>query len=67
MLHLAQAEPGRRTTGAELGFTVGDVDVIHQKAAAFDVTVLRAPHQGEWGRSAHYQDPDGNVVSLTNE
>jgi predicted enzyme related to lactoylglutathione lyase len=65
MLHLAQARPGQHTTGAEIGITVEDVDAIHQKAAQFAVTVLRPPHDGQWGRHAAYADPDGNVVSVT--
>jgi predicted enzyme related to lactoylglutathione lyase len=65
MLHLAQAGPGRHTTGAEIGITVDDVDAVHEKAAQFGVTVLADPHDGEWGRNAVYQDPDQNIVSIT--
>jgi predicted enzyme related to lactoylglutathione lyase len=57
MLHLAQAKPGQRTTGAQIGITVDDVDAVHQKAAQFGVTVLEQPHDGEWGRNAVYEDP----------
>lgn len=65
ILHLAQAEPGRHTTGAEIGITVDDVDAVHQKAAQFGITVLQMPHDGEWGRNAVYEGPDGNIVSIT--
>ncbi len=65
MLHIAQAGPGQRTTGAQLGITVDDVDAVHQKAAQFGVTVLEQPHDGEWGRNAVYEDPDRNIVSVT--
>ena len=65
MLHLAQAKPGQHTTGAQIGITVGDVDAVHQNAAQFGVTVLERPHDAEWGRNARYEDPDGNVVSVT--
>ena len=65
MLHLAQAKPGQHTTRAQIGITVGDVDAIHQKAAQLGVTVLEQPRDGEWGRNARYEDPDGNIVSLT--
>lgn len=65
MLHLAQAEPGRRTTGAQIGITVGDIDAVHQKATQFGVKVLEQPHDAEWGRNAVYEDPDGNIVSVT--
>jgi predicted enzyme related to lactoylglutathione lyase len=65
MLHIAQAGPGRRTTGARIGITVDDVDAVHQKAAQFGVTVLEQPRDGEWGRNAVYEDPDQNIVSVT--
>jgi predicted enzyme related to lactoylglutathione lyase len=65
LFHLAQAEPGQHTTGAQIGITVGDVDAVHQAAAQFGVTVLAQPHDGEYGRNAVYQDPDGNIVSVT--
>jgi organic hydroperoxide reductase OsmC/OhrA/predicted enzyme related to lactoylglutathione lyase len=65
MLHLAQAEPGQQTTGAQIGITVEDVDVVHQRAAQFGVTVLEPPHDGPWGRCATYKDPDGNTISVT--
>lgn len=65
MLHLAQARPGQRTIGAQIGITVGDVDAVHQKAAQLGVTVLEQPHDGEYGRNAVYEDPDGNIVSVT--
>lgn len=65
MLHLAQAEPGQHTTGAEIGITVENVDAVHQKASQFGVTVLKQPYDGEWGRNAVYEDPDRNAVSVT--
>jgi predicted enzyme related to lactoylglutathione lyase len=65
LLHLAQAKPGQHTTGAQIGITVRDVDAVHQKAAQFGVTVRERPRDGEWGRNAMYEDPDGNMVSVT--
>jgi predicted enzyme related to lactoylglutathione lyase len=65
LLHLAQGRPGQHTTGAEIGITVEDVDAVHQRAAQFGVTVRSEPHDGEWGRNAVYEDPDGNTVSVT--
>jgi predicted enzyme related to lactoylglutathione lyase len=65
LLHLAQAKPGQHTTGAQIGITVQDVDAVHQTAAQFQVTVLKRPHDGEYGRNALYEDPDGNIVSVT--
>ena len=65
LFHLAQAEPGQHTTGAQIGITVGDVDAVHQAAAQHGVTVLAQPRDGEYGRNAVYEDPDGNIVSVT--
>jgi predicted enzyme related to lactoylglutathione lyase len=65
LFHLAQAEPGQHTSGAQIGITVGDVDAVHQTAGQFGVAVLVEPHDGEWGRNAVYEDPDGNIVSVT--
>jgi len=65
ILQLAQAEPGRHTSGVEIGISVDDVDAVHQKAELFGVTVLTEPHQGVWGRNAVYEGPDGNIVSIT--
>lgn len=65
LFHLAQAEQGQHTRGAQIGITVGDVDAVHHSAAQFGVTVLEQPHDAEWGRNAVYRDPDGNIVSVT--
>jgi predicted enzyme related to lactoylglutathione lyase len=65
ILHLAQAKPGEHTTGAEIGISVNDVDAVHENAAQFGVTVLQRPQDGPWGRNAVYEDPDGNIVSVT--
>ena len=65
ILHITQAEPGQHTTGAQIGITVDDVDAVHRKAADFGIRVLHMPHDGEWGRNAVYEGPDGNIVSIT--
>lgn len=65
ILHLAQAKPGQHTTGAQIGIMVDDVDAVHRKAAQFGVRVVQGPHDGEWGRNAVYEGPDGNIVSIT--
>jgi predicted enzyme related to lactoylglutathione lyase len=65
MLQLAQSERDRRTTGAEIGIAVEDVDAVHARAAMFGVPVLEPPHEDRWGRNALYEDPDGNLVSVT--
>jgi predicted enzyme related to lactoylglutathione lyase len=65
LLHLAQGGPGQHTTGAEIGITVDDVDAVHHRAVQFGVTVRGEPRDGRWGRTALYEDPDGNTVSVT--
>ena len=65
LLHVAQAEPGQHTTGAQIEITVEDADAVHQRAAPFGVTVLEPPHDRQWGRCATYQDPDKNTISAT--
>lgn len=65
IMHLAQGKPGQHTTGAQIGIMVDDVDAVHRKAAQFRVKVLKGPHDGEWGRNAVYEGPDGNIVSIT--
>lgn len=65
MLHLVQAEPDNATQNAQVGFSVDDVDGLHERAQELQILVIDPPHEEEWGRNAKYADPDGNVVSLT--
>ncbi len=59
------ASRGRVTSGAQLSFPVGDLAEVHQRAVAAGIRVLREPAAVPWGRSSLYEDPDGNLVSLT--
>jgi predicted enzyme related to lactoylglutathione lyase len=65
-LHFAlyQAK-GSPTSGAQVSFSVADVDAAHDRAVAAGAEVLHPPRAEPWGRSARYRDPDGNVVELT--
>jgi Predicted enzyme related to lactoylglutathione lyase len=52
-------------TRSSFGFTVDDLDAIHRQVEASGTKVVQAPTTRPWGRSATYQDADGNTVSLT--
>jgi predicted enzyme related to lactoylglutathione lyase len=54
-----------RTTGAQVGFRVDDLDSAHERAVAAGAEVIHGPIPQPWGRSARYRDFDGNVVELT--
>ena len=58
----ADAHP---TTGAELGFHVEDVSVVHERVVAASATVLHEPRPEPWGLTGRYRDPDGNIVGVT--
>jgi len=66
-LHLALFPSGLRgpTANAQLGFFVDDVDALHERAETAGLHVLHAPRDEPWGRTSRYEDPDGNVVGLT--
>lgn len=65
-LHFALYETkGERTSGAQLSFTVDDLESAHRAAIAAGATVLHEPRDEPWGRSGRYRDLDGNVVELT--
>ncbi len=48
-----------------LGFSVKDLSSIHERLMAENVKVINAPKKEHWGLTADYEDPDGNVVALT--
>lgn len=65
-LHFALYETkGTTTSGAQVAFRVGDIDVAHAAALAAGAVMLHPPRDEPWGRSARYRDHDGNVVELT--
>jgi predicted enzyme related to lactoylglutathione lyase len=55
----------RPTTGAQISLRVDDVDAAHAQAVKAGTRVLHEPRTEPWGRSARYQDLDGNVIELT--
>jgi predicted enzyme related to lactoylglutathione lyase len=52
-------------TRSSFGFTVPDLDAVHRQVEASGAKVVQAPQTRPWGRSATYQDADGNTFSLT--
>lgn len=52
-------------TRSSFGFTVDDLDAVHRQVEAAGTKVVQPPTTRPWGRSATYQDADGNTVSLT--
>ena len=64
MFSIYAAGPGE-TTRSSFGFGVADLDAVHTRLEAAGTKVVHAPRSQPWGRSATYQDADGNMVSLT--
>jgi lactoylglutathione lyase len=52
----------------EVAFLCEDVDAEHERLLAAGVGILAPPTDRPWGeRTLHFQDPDGNVVELTQQ
>jgi lactoylglutathione lyase len=66
-LHFAlyQAKDGSRTSGAQLGFQVDDIQGAHERAVAAGAVVIHPPRPEPWGSTSRYYDFDGNILSLT--
>jgi predicted enzyme related to lactoylglutathione lyase len=56
---------GQPTSGAQITLSVENVDNAHATAVRAGVHVLHGPRAEPWGRSARYEDLDGNVIELT--
>ena len=55
----------RPTSGVHISLSVDDIDAAHAVAARAGARVLHVPRREPWGRSARYEDFDGNVIELT--
>jgi predicted enzyme related to lactoylglutathione lyase len=55
----------RPTTGAQISFSVENIAAAHAAAVDGGARVLHDPRNEPWGRSARYEDFDGNVIELT--
>ena len=65
-LHFALYQSkGEVTRGAQVGFGCDDLVAAHARFAGAGVLVFHPPRSEPWGETARYADPDGNVVSLT--
>jgi predicted enzyme related to lactoylglutathione lyase len=61
-LYPAKEKP---TSGAQIALSVADIDGAHAAAVRAGAHVLHEPRAEPWGRSARYEDFDGNVIELT--
>jgi predicted enzyme related to lactoylglutathione lyase len=61
-LHPTKNQP---TSGAQITFSVDDIDKAHGTAASAGAHVIHEPRTEPWGRSARYEDLDGNMIELT--
>jgi len=66
-LHLAlfQAKGGGPTRGAQLAFTVDDLEAANERALKAGAVLIHPPRDEPWGSTARYADLDGNCISLT--
>jgi predicted enzyme related to lactoylglutathione lyase len=55
------------TSGAQLGFPTDDLAADHERLIRAGVSVIHPPRTEPWGATARYADPDGNVISLTEQ
>ncbi len=65
LLFSIYAAGGGEATRSSFGFSVDDLDAVHGQVEASGTKVVQPPTTRPWGRSATYQDADGNTVSLT--
>jgi lactoylglutathione lyase len=62
---LYESKDGTTTRSAQIAFRVDDIETAHARALEAGATVLHAPKSQPWGTSARYEDPDGNIIELT--
>ena len=53
------------TVGAQVAFAVVDLEAAHERALEAGAVLIHGPDSQPWGRSARYNDFDGNVIELT--
>lgn len=53
------------TSGAQLGFPAPSLGEVHDRASKAGVRIVAEPREVPWGREAVYEDPDGNLVTVT--
>ena len=65
VLALFPAVEAAATSAATLGFTLPDLEAVHERAVATAASVYDELRDTQWGRRAMYHDPDGHVVVVT--
>ena len=55
------------TRAVQIGFPTDDIAAAHAHLVEIGTDVIHAPRPEPWGPTARYRDPDGNVVSLTQQ
>jgi catechol 2,3-dioxygenase-like lactoylglutathione lyase family enzyme len=50
---------------AQLGLSVDNIHIAHEKAASSGARIEHGPRPEPWGVTARYRDPDGNLISIT--
>ena len=53
--------------GTQIGFAVDDIGAAHERAVAAGAEVIHPPRDEPWGATSRYRDPDGNIISLTQQ
>ena len=56
---------GKPTSGVQISLSVDHVEDAHAAAVKAGARALHEPRDEPWGRSARYEDYDGNVIELT--
>lgn len=55
------------TRAVQIGFPCDDIAATHVRLVEFGAGVIHPPRPEPWGVTSRYSDPDGNVVSLTEQ
>jgi len=55
------------TTAVQIGFHVRDFESVYARLSESDSKLLQEPRDEPWGKTARFLDPDGNIVSITEQ
>ena len=55
------------TTGVQIGFHVPEFDDVYNRLMESGAGMLQGARIEPWGRTARFLDPDGNIVSITEQ
>ena len=65
MLIIRAADADNPPSVTEIGFTVVDLEATHERVLQSGAAVIESPVEKPWGQQGRYQDPDGNVVNVS--